>query len=391
VVDGLHAFRAHMDGLVERLRTTPAPAKVRRYGRMYEAGLPLDITVRWYPASALEAIEARVEELTAQGRQMWISHAPPSDLTSDQRHSSIEKSTELPKGITSVEDFHSEAVATLQEWNRKYPGSWAKTYYDTPLRSLIGGILAIDTNRHDSMHRGDMRTLRLEAASGISDVRHLQRQMSARKVAVVYSDPEVFSQVKSVLDPPEEFVQGLSDPAKAFDTVRKMGPHEPLAVMIDCTAAPWEGFELAAALKNSKPTRQIPVVLILDTEAEVPLEVRTLVASLLAYPVSPEEVRTSILMTGFRLLGDATGFKLAFNDKSAQREVDRLLSAVMGVGGMYRRMMARIANLEGRPTIAFEFKLVPLAPYEFFFIDYEWSGVKNPLHRFDWLYSLGSG
>ncbi|HUS70254.1 MAG TPA: hypothetical protein VM075_05720 [Anaerolineae bacterium] len=32
------------------------------------------------------------------------------------------------------------------------------------------------------------------------------------------------------------------------------------------------------------------------------------------------------------------------------------------------------------------FKLMPLAPYEFFFIGYEWSGEKHELHRFDWLY-----
>lgn len=353
---------------------------------MYEAGLPLDITVRWYPASALEAMEARVEELSGRGRQVWISHGPPSDPTSDERLSSIEKTTVLPKRIESVEDFRGKAVATLQEWEQ---GSWAKTYYDTPLRSLTGGIIGIDTNRHDSMHRGDMRTLRFEAASGISDVRHLQRQMSARNVAVVYSDPKVFSHVKSALEPAEYSVEGLSGLSVAFDTVREMGPDEPRAVMIDCTAARSEGFELVGALKNSKPTEQIPVVLILDGEARIPQDVRTLVACVLAHPVRPEEVRTSIIMTGFRVLGDATGFKLAFNDRSTQREVERLLSTVMGVGGTHRRTMARIANLEGRPTIAFEFKLVPLAPYEFFFIDYEWSGVKNPLHRFDWFSSLG--
>ena len=82
------------------------------------------------------------------------------------------------------------------------------------------------------------------------------------------------------------------------------------------------------------------------------------------------------------------GFQMASEDPVAHREVDRLLKTVMGNGGTYRRMMARVANLEARPTIAFEFKLVPLAPYEFFFIDYEWSGVKHELHRFDWLYYL---
>jgi len=29
---------------------------------------------------------------------------------------------------------------------------------------------------------------------------------------------------------------------------------------------------------------------------------------------------------------------------------------------------------------------MPVAPYEFFFIDYEWSGEKHELHRFDCLY-----
>jgi hypothetical protein len=31
-----------------------------------------------------------------------------------------------------------------------------------------------------------------------------------------------------------------------------------------------------------------------------------------------------------------------------------------------------------------------LATYEFFFIDYEWSGEKHELHRFDWLYDPGT-
>lgn len=34
---------------------------------------------------------------------------------------------------------------------------------------------------------------------------------------------------------------------------------------------------------------------------------------------------------------------------------------------------------------------MPLAPYEFFFIDYEWSGEKHELHWFDWLYQSAIG
>lgn len=384
MTDGLYRFRADIDKVVEQVHSAPAPSKVQRFVRIYEAGLPLDMTVRWFPVFALDAMEARVEELTRQGRQVWISQGLPWDPNVDKRLASIEKKTDLIKNIESVNDFRHKAVPRLRQWEE---GSWTKMFYDTPLRSLTGGTIGIDTN-HDNVFGIDMRALRFEAASGISDVRDLERQMSARQVLVVYSDSKIFLSIESALESMDCSVQGLSGFSKALDAVREIGPGEPRAVMLECTSSSSEGFNLLRALKESRDTARIPVVLVLG-EVQYSSDVRTMVASIIRHPVSPEEMRLSIFRTGFRLLGDTTGFKLAFRDRSIQREVDGLLNMVLGVGGIYRRMMAQIANAEARPTIAFEFKLVPVAPYEFFFIDYEWSGVKNEFHRFDWLNSFG--
>ncbi len=372
----------------EQVRSGPAPAKVRRYSRMHEAGLPLDITVRWYPATALEAMEARVDGLTRQGRQVWISQGLPWDAEAGDRPTSIEKGTALIKGIESVDDFRSVAVPRLREWEA---GSWAKLYYDTPVRSLTGGVIAIDTNRHDGILRGDMRTLRLEAAAGISDVRHLQRQMSARRLLVIYSEPSVFEEVEAALKPTTWHVEGVSGYSKALAAARKIGPGGLRLAIIDCISSEAKGLKVVDDLKGAEETIHIPLAVILSPEAELQPDLRGQVADTIRYPVSPEAVRTAVFKTGFRLLGDAGGFDLALQDGSRGEEAGRLLRRVMGARGEYRRMMAQIANAEARPTIAFEFKVVPQAPYEFFFIDYEWSGPKHPLHRFDWFWSLAGG
>jgi hypothetical protein len=170
-----------------------------------------------------------------------------------------------------------------------------------------------------------------------------------------------------------------------------MGPAEPRAVIIDCTESLPKGLTVLDALKGAEVTAILPVVLIVANGEEYRSDLLRRVAAILSYPLSAEELRTSVLTTGFRLLGDASALHLRYENGTARREVERLLKTVMGFGGVYRRMMARVANLEARPTIAFEFKLVPLAPYEFFFIDYEWSGPKHELHRFDWVNSLHVG
>ncbi len=387
MADGLYHFRAHMAEVARQVRSAPAPPKVQRYVRMFEASLPLDITVRWYPAGAVNDMEARVEELTGQGREVWISQGLARDPAMGEVLASVEKRTVLLKNLNSVNDFRSKGVPRLQEWAE---GSWAKMYYDTPGRSLTGGTIGFDTSRSNAMMLKDGRAVRFEAATGISDVRDLQRQMSARQVVVASANAAVFSELEQALEPMECTVLWVADLSDAVNRVRDMGPAEPRAVMIDGTGLRSEALRLLDDLKASGDTACIPVILIAGAPGEYPAELRARVASVLSYPASAEEVRNSVSRTGFRLLGDASGFQFDLEDSATRREVDRLLTTVMGAGGKYRRMMAQIANLEARPTIAFEFKLVPLAPYEFFFIDYEWSGEKHPLHRFDWVYSLAS-
>jgi hypothetical protein len=388
VVDGLHAFREHMAQVAGRVSEGPAPAKVQRFVRMHEAGLPLDITVRWYPADALEEMEQRVGQLTAEGRQAWISQGLAWDSSLDHTLASVERKTDLLKGLESVHDFWQAAVPRLRQWEK---GSWAKLYYDTPARSLVGGTIGFDTNRFEGMPGKDARSARLEAASGISDVRDLHRQMTAQHVLVGYSDKDVFSQIRSALGAIECVVEGVAGLEGVIGAVREMAPGEPRVAVIDGSVPTAQALQLVADLKDSPDTAHVPLIVVLPAGEHWPLELLARVSGAIQLPLSTEEIRASVFMTGFRLAGDAYGFKMEFSDILTRREVERLLSRVMGVGGGYRRMMMRLANLEARPTIAFEFKLVPIAPYEFFFLDYEWSGAFSLLHRFDWLYSYAVG
>ncbi len=387
VSEGLRAFRTHMAQVARQVRSEPAPAKVQRYVRMFEAGLPLDIMVRWYPVRAIETIEARVEELTRQGREVWISQGLPWDPSMADRLASVETKTGLCKDVRSVDDLRSKALGLLQDLG---PGAWAKVYFDTPERALIGGTISFDTNRFDSMMSSDSRTVRLEAALGISDVRHLQRQMSAREVLIVSSDRSLCSQVAGALQQTDYAVKRVEDIGLAARDICEMAPEEPRVVVVDCSGGIAAGVALVEELKAARDTEGVPVIFIENEDERSSLDLKRRVAAVISRPVSAEALRSAVYLTGFRLRGDASGFRLKSGETNTRNEVQRLVSTVMGAGGSYRRMMARVANVEARPTIAFEFKLVPLAPYEFFFIDYEWSGARHELHRFDWLYSLGT-
>jgi hypothetical protein len=384
VTEAVHAFRSHMVRVAQQVGEAPAPPKVQRFVRMHRAGLPLDTTVRWYPVTAVQEMEPRVEELTRQGREVWISQGLPWHPSADAALASVEKKTDLLKNLRSVADFRNLAIPRFKEWQE---GSWAKLYYDTPIRSLTGGTIAFDTNRPQSMMYADSRAVRFEAASGISDVRDLQRQMTAQELLVAYTSDDLYSQICSALGSLDCPVHGVGDMGEVINAVQEAGPGEPRALIIDLANRPSEGLELMAELKDSADTASIPLIAIVPDENELPLSLRTRLSDSIALPLSPERLRASVFQTGYRLSGDAYSLTMGIEDTFTRREVWRLLNLVMGIGGAYRRIMARVANLEGRPTIAFEFKLVPIAPYEFFFLDYEWSGEQHPLHRFDWLNS----
>ena len=385
LTDGLHAFRRHMSEVSRQVSAASAPAKVQRFVRMHEAGLPLDITVRWYPLTAEEAIEARIAKLTGRGRQVWISQGLPWDSHTGDQVASVERKTDLIKGVNTLLDFRNHALPRLKKWEE---GSWAKLYYDTPVRALTGGTIGFDTNRHDSMMLRDWRAVRLEAAVGISDVRDLQRQMSARQVLVATGDARLCTEIEAALELTDCSLVQVSEMSALGGAIGRMAVGEPRVVIVDARKGEPVGQAALEDLKGSADTASLPVILIVDDEGSSTVDLITRVAAAIRSPVSAEDIRTRVLLTGFRVLGDAEGFQLDSEDSLMRREINRLLRTVMGNDGTYRRMMARIANLEARPTIAFEFKLVPLAPYEFFFIDYEWSGVRHELHRFDWLYYL---
>ena len=171
--ESLSKFRLDMESVVQIAASGRVSSKAQRYLRAYEAGLPQDITVRWFPKDAFDEMESRVRELTSQNFEVWISQGLPWNSDIDIQLTSVEKKTDLIKGLKSLDDFHQRAIPTLSEWEG---GSWAKMFYDTPQRSLIGGTIRLDTNTISS-HGIERRAVKFEAASGISDVRDLDRQM----------------------------------------------------------------------------------------------------------------------------------------------------------------------------------------------------------------------
>ncbi len=399
MAEGLSQFRDDMDKIVQIAGSGQVSSKAQRYLRAYEAGLPQDITVRWFPKEDLEAMEARVADLTGRSLEVWISQGLPWNPDIDNQVTSVEKKTDLIKGLKSVSDFQERGMPRLAQWEAD---SWAKMFYDTPQRSLISGTIRFDTNRNDSV-QGDMRAIRLEAASGISDVRDLDRQMSARQVVVVHPDPKVISLIEDSLGSLNYPIIGISDIDKALESIfqivqeskskndPKAKPSEPKAIMLDFIASPSASSEILVRLKDDKDASSIPIIPIVEDEFGFPTRLRPMVASFVQLPMSKENVRLSVFLTGFRLVGDSHGFQLPNLGLSIQQRIDNLLNIVFGPDRAYRRMMMQIANAEQRPTIAFEFKLVPTDPYDFFFLDYEWSGLKSSLHRFDWAYAFGDG
>lgn len=398
MTEGIAQFRTQMDEIFHRANHTDVSSKVRRYLRAYEAGLPQDVTVRWFPANNLTAIEARIDELISRGREVWISQGLPWNPDIDQQLSSVEQRTDLIKGLKSLADFHALAEPRIRAWAA---GSWAKVFYDTPQRALISGTIRIDTNRADATFANDMRGVRLEAAFGISDVRDLDRQMSAHKVVIVHKDAGIRNQIATAVSELNYTSVEIADLDAAFDTIIQIvreskskddpraKPSEPKAIWLDFSTSLTMGLELLSKLKEDKDAACLPIIPVVTDPASFPVELRAAVTSYIKLPVSRENVRQSIILTGFRLTGTARGFHLSQFDPVAHQSIYGLLHTVFGPDQAYLRMMVNVANLEQRPTIAFEFKVVPQDPFDFFFLDYEWSGQKHPLHRFDWAYKFG--
>ena len=398
--EGLSSFRTDMDKIENLARSGEVSSKALRYLRAYEAGLPQDITVRWFPKDALEDMEKRVYDLTSQGLEVWISQGLPWNPNVDKQLTSVERKTDLIKGLQSLDDYRDRAVPQLSQWEG---GSWAKMFYDTPQRSLVGGTVRFDTNRADSDQLVDRRAIRFEAASGISDVRDLDRQMTAKQILVIHPDKDIIGQINNVLKEIESPTIGHTDLDTANEFIsREIIQHkskddpkskasEPKAIMLDFSTSKNLSLEIVKKIKSKADSSYIPIIPIINNEDSLPPNLRPMISSYVQLPITTESVLYSVYFTGFQLLGSPMGFKIPNLGLRIQREIDSLLKTVFGINGAYRRMMVQIANIEQRPTIAFEFKLVPIDPYDFFYLDYEWSGVKSPNHRFDWAFSFGDG
>jgi CheY-like chemotaxis protein len=394
--EGLSNFRNDMDKIAHMASSGNISSKAQRYLRAYESGLPQDITVRWFAKESLDSMKARVDDLTSQNLEVWISQGLPWNPNVDSQLTSVERKTDLIKGIVSLDDFHKRAVPQLSQWES---GSWAKMFYDTPQRSLIGGTIRFDTNHSDSNQAVDRRAIRFEAASGISDVRDLDRQMSAKQVLIIHPKADIIHQIEASLKTLETSVVSSTNLKQALpfivEFVKQHTPQEtpkakasdPKVIMLDFDTSKDVSLEIVKALKSSRDTSYIPIIPITEDEESLPSSLIPMISSIVRLPIDNDNLNKNVYFTGFQLYGGPNGFKYPNLGLNTQHEINSLLNTVFGPGGAYRRMMVQIANTEQRPTIAFEFKLVPLDPYDFFFLDYEWSGKKDPLHRFDWAFN----
>ncbi len=400
MAEGLSLFRADMDKIIQRTETDHISSKAQRYLQAYDVGLPQDITVRWFAQDDIAGMEARVVDLTGRGLEVWVSQGLPYNPEIAHQLTSVEKKTDLLKGLRSLEDFRVRALPRLALWDR---GSWVKMFYDTPHRALISGTIRFDTSRSDFVQGVDTRTIRLEAAAGISDVRDLDRQMSAKQVVVVHADGEVVKQISQALTVFDYPVIGFTDVPHALPAILEIvhrsksqndpraKPSEPKVVIVDCTRERERGLALINSLRNDRDATVIPIIPIVEDEQHFPAELHAMVTTFTTFPISHEDLCRNVFLTGFRLVGGPTGFQFPRLGRELQFSLNSLLKTIFGPGYAYLRMMVQIANAEQRPTIAFEFKLVPTDPYDFFFLDYEWSGIKSALHRFDWAYNVGEG
>lgn len=399
MTEGLSNFRRDMDKVLQIAGSSNISSKAQRYIRAYQAGLPQDNTVRWFPKDALEQMETRVADLTSQGLEVWISQGLPWNPDVNRQLTSVEKRTDLIKGLKSIDDFRGRAINSLTSWDN---GSWAKMFYDTPQRSLTGGTIRIDTNSIESLKRNiDSRSIRFEASSGISDVRDLDRQMSAHTILVLSTDGKAVELIKNSAKELETEIIGISNIEKGLELIieyvnlhkpvdnPKAKATEPKAIIFDLRNSKDRVVEIAKEIKRRSETSYIPIIPLVEDEEDLPRELRPMIASFAHYPISDEDICHSIYVTGFRLIGGPGGLKFPNLGLKIQNDVDNLLNIIFGPMGAYRRMMVQIANHEQRPTIAFEFKLVPIDPYDFFFLDYEWSGTKGPINSFDWFFRFG--
>lgn len=400
MTEGLSGFRFDMDRIASLASSGKVSSKALRYLRAYDAGLPQDITVRWFPANALADMEERIVELTKKGLEVWISQGLPWNASVDSQLTSVERKTDLIKGIKSLEDFQHRAIPILKLWE---PGSWAKMFYDTPQRSLTGGTIRIDTNRFNDLLGIDKRSMRFEVATGISDVRDLDRQMSAKQIVIIHPDTLITKKIALILKKFDISVIGVESIDEAWNKILeittsckpidnpKAKASEPKAIIVEFDSNSSKSQDLIKKIKNNSNTSYIPIIPMVHDTNNLPIELRTMVASIIQSPINENKIERCVYNTGFRLVGSSSGFQIPNLNSDIQADIVSLLKIVFGPGSAYRRMMVQIANAEQRPTIAFEFKLVPIAPYDFFFLDYEWSGTKNEYHRFDWLFNFSDG
>ena len=108
MAEGLSGFRFDMDRISKTAVSGKISSKALRYLRAYDAGLPQDITVRWFPANAVSEMETRVTELIKNNLEVWISQGLPWNANVDTQLTSVEQKTDLIKGIHSLEDFARE-------------------------------------------------------------------------------------------------------------------------------------------------------------------------------------------------------------------------------------------------------------------------------------------
>lgn len=376
------SFHQHMERIAGQMHIAQLPSKVQRFVHMYEAGLPIDSTVRWFPLGAFDSMQARVSELIGQQKRVWISQALPSKRRPEEEVASVQKKTDLIKNIDSVETFRNETIPRLREWDT---GSWAKIYFESSRRALVAGVIRLDTNRQSDPPGTNKRKICLEGAFGVFSIRELGLQLSNETVLVVHSSPQTLSIFESALEPLNFRIKSMPIDADTTCIMNEVQVTRPKMVVIDHISSDPASIALLHTLKNSEDVASVPVILIADTGVHYPLEIRMKLATILRTPLCSKEIQSTVFKTGFQLVSTGDGFQIPMQNRIVRKEIGDLLRTILGLDGEHGRAMMRIANAEARPCIAFEYKLVPVAPFDFFFIDYEWAGPKSDYHNYDWV------
>lgn len=128
-------FEKHMVEVSAHASGGALPLKVMKYIKLYKYRLPLDPTVRYFNSADTSLIYKRINELSGNGFEAWVSFAPLASPNGELV--SIQGKTPLVKKVGSTDDYQARVLPIL---NGLPSGTWVKIFYDTHEPELKGTI-----------------------------------------------------------------------------------------------------------------------------------------------------------------------------------------------------------------------------------------------------------